>query len=96
MLSGNRVPTIWAPILVEKGVVRINYIRLLEIVVRQMGICISELAQIEHFWNRQTIFCDLGLKNVRSVRYFGLATTILPKYMKTVLLPQSHPERVKS
>ena len=80
------MPTIWAmPILVEKEVVRINSIRLLEILVRQMGIYISELAQIEHFWNRQTIFCDLGLNNVRSVRYFGLATAILPKCSKTDL-----------
>ena len=41
-------------------------------------------------------FCDLGLKNVRFVRYFGLATTILQKISKTDLSPQRLPERVAS
>ena len=50
----------------------------------------------DHFSEKDHDFCDLGLKNVRFVRYFGLATTILLKFSKTDLSPQRLPERVAS
>ncbi len=49
-----------------------------------------------NFNEKNKDFCDFGFKNVRFVRYFGLATTILQEMLKTDLSSQRLPERVAS